>query len=215
MREECLPLQVCRTATSPCSRATATCPSPRYDGAASSVGGPGPHSTLHARASFAPRRRSRPPWPPRTAATTTSATLRSLILPQYRPRRSVGLSLLVARFYIRAHFTRFFRDTTNYLLRPRLLACKARELAGSEGSCGTAMPKLASFVMHLCVHKIAVGFVSSAQTPSAPSPFSWSPLSQACPFRGSSFSSEVRFGLFAVRPATPFSTVALASSDSV
>jgi hypothetical protein len=42
MREECLPLQVCRTATSPCSRATATCPSPRYDGAASSVSGPGP-----------------------------------------------------------------------------------------------------------------------------------------------------------------------------
>ena len=39
MSEECLPLQVCRTATSPCSRTTATCPSPRYHGAASPVSG--------------------------------------------------------------------------------------------------------------------------------------------------------------------------------
>ncbi len=54
MREECLPLQVCRKATSPCSRATATCPSPRYDGAASSVGGPGPPHSRSMRALVLP-----------------------------------------------------------------------------------------------------------------------------------------------------------------
>ena len=70
---------------------------------------------------------------------------------------AVRLAFLVARFCIRAHFTRFFRDPTKYLLRPRLLPRKARV---------TAMPQTrVSFVMHLCVPKTAVGFPRCAARP--------------------------------------------------
>ena len=70
---------------------------------------------------------------------------------------AVRLAFLVAGFCIRAHFTRFFRDPTKYLLRPRLLPRKARV---------TAMPQTrVSFVMHLCVPKTAVGFPRCAARP--------------------------------------------------
>ena len=101
---------------------------------------------------------------------------------------------------LRAHFARFFRDTTNYRLRPRLLACKARELAGSEDSWGTAMPKHASacytFVRFVRAQNCRQICGLCAQTTSSPSPL-WSPFSSTsarsplCSLRGCSSTFEV------------------------